>query len=772
MRLARLDIADYRSLFLDNTGSSFEMTLGKGANTIVGPNNCGKSNVFSAIALALDPNHPFSANDDLPEPRRFAHAVIMLDFVADPTRLADRPVLESFETYERSTGAANTYAEHGHIRIRVSFPPSPDGGHIRRQDILTPSQQVANTDTQHQLAERALGELGRAVRFVLIRSGESLESVLEGNFREILHSVIRERLHDDFAQAEQSREDYIDGLRGDLLAPLSAQLNKDVASLFPDITNVRLSPDVSSIETTLSNVDVSLTDLVDTPLSGKGTGVRAGLLVAMLRYLSTNATKAMVFAIEEPEAFLHPGAQEDLRDHLDDVALSDDVSLLVTTHSPFIVTQSPDGRVFALEKDSEGRTRIAGSAAGDEPHAPLLGSLYRDVTFEEVLRAAARLAPDAEALIFVEGEGDLKSMQIAVAAVRREDLLNGLQIQPAGGASKIIVQAVVAKAATDKPILVITDNDQPGKSAVEMLKKLGFGSATKAYDRGTTSHETAMTLTYAVAFERDKRNFPYEAEDLFDPSVIESFVERHGHAIVDGSQKRPDAAFHYDLGNSAKELLERHLHETAGPSEVRRWIELIYGIRRLFNLEVPEESPAELIDAALNSQVSTVGGGDVLVINGEYDRTRYLDRGAVILDTTSAMPDNITHIAFYSGGAIQPEVPAKLADYPSLLFVPETVEQLRGTGAPSDSTAADVIDASLSAGDGLVDETHRVVILAPVDDRSTLVLENAVENTKQKKGRRVAWTISPKVVEFSALAAMPQTTDEIDAFTSQERNSE
>ena len=121
---------------------------------------------------------------------------------------------------------------------------------------------------------------------------------------------------------------------------------------------------MSSIERTLSNVAVSLDDIVSTPLAGKGTGVRGGVLVAMLSYLALNATRGMVFALEEPEAFLHPGAQENLRDHLEELAAAAGVSLLITTHSPFIVTSSANGRVFCLAKDKEGRTRVSESARG------------------------------------------------------------------------------------------------------------------------------------------------------------------------------------------------------------------------------------------------------------------------------------------------------------------------------------------------------------------------------------------------------------------------
>src|SRR5207245_7695906 len=132
------------------------------------------------------------------------------------------------------------------------------------------------------------------------------ESVLEGNFREILHSVIQEHLTEPFARAEQARLEYINGLQNDLLAPLRDRLIDVVHGIFPEINSVGLAPEVSRIESTLSNVDVTLSDAVETPLTLKGTGVRGGVLVAMLRYLADNATNSMVFVLEGPGAFLHP----------------------------------------------------------------------------------------------------------------------------------------------------------------------------------------------------------------------------------------------------------------------------------------------------------------------------------------------------------------------------------------------------------------------------------------------------------------------------------
>ena len=76
------------------------------------------------------------------------------------------------------------------------------------------------------------------MRFVLIRSGESIESVLEGNFREILHAVVAERMEVEFAAAEDHRQEYINGLQTELLGPLRDSVESTVQRLFPEIDGI------------------------------------------------------------------------------------------------------------------------------------------------------------------------------------------------------------------------------------------------------------------------------------------------------------------------------------------------------------------------------------------------------------------------------------------------------------------------------------------------------------------------------------------------------
>lgn len=758
MRLVSVEIRDYRSLFLDGSNRPFQLDLAEGSNTLVGQNNCGKSNVLRAISLALDPNHPYVPDVDRPGPRSFAHPIITLTFQGDGSREEDATVLYALDAYEQavhgetSSGPSLFVGGQRQFGLEVSFVPSPDGVHRRERLLLGDiSPQTKISDEVRELRERAVDALRASVRFVLISTGESIESVLEGNFREILHSVVRDRLQTDFEDAERSRQEYIRGLQDSLLGPLRTQLADDIRGMFPEIEALTLSPEVSSIEQTLSHVGINLNDVVSTPLSRKGTGVRGGVLVAMLSYLALNATRSMVLAVEEPEAFLHPAAQEDLRDHLERVADVTGVTLLVTTHSPFIISRSQEGRVFCLAKDKEGRTRVSESARGDTDHAPLIGGLLRESSLERVLAAAATIPEDARSVVLLEGEGDVFCLELTARLLGRPDLLEGLALLACQGTLNMIAQAVITSAATELPIVLVVDNDEPGRKVKDTLVGNTFGFSKK------------QLLSYWQVFDGQPwSSFPVEAEDVFAPELLEAFVVEHGESVIQGKQRRPDGAWHYDLDQSAKELLGIWFETKAQPAHLERWVRMIQHIRTAARLEQITETPAEIIAGAAPPSAASEeqhGDGDVLVLAGQHDYARYQADGAIVLPDGVDPGPNLTHVAFYNR-SVQPHVPAVLADLPNLLFAQATVEQLRETGKPADCKVADFIESALqSPGDVAA---GRVLLLSDPDDEDTLRLDHPVQNTKKINGRPVAWTIGPKLVPYRAFATEPGTTDELD----------
>jgi hypothetical protein len=489
-----------------------------------------------------------------------------------------------------------------------------------------------------------------------------------------------------------------------------------------------------------------LRDVVDTPLALKGTGVRGGVLVAMLRYLADNATRGMVFALEEPEAFLHPAAQEDLRDELERLAERSDVSLLVTTHSPFVISRSSEGRVFGLTKDHHGRTRVTSSARGDEPHAPLIGELFREVTFEELLRRATELPPGKKAVLLVEGRGDQQYFEVVCDRLGRPELIRDLHIQPTGGCRNMVAQAVIARAAADNvPVGVLLDNDKFGRDTRNELKaKFGFVPAKDLF-------------SYAEVFPEKQRNFEYEAEDLFPVAIIEDFVTEHGQGVLEGSSKRPDGSFHYDFDSSAKELLLSHLSTHVKSADCDLWVNLLAYIRTGLGLGVPgpddEVAPVEVV----------MTSGDVLVLADRAEHSRFLQHFAVLLPTDKPIDQSVTHVAFYADGEIKREVPRIRAQYSSLRIAPETIAQLRRAGSANDQRVADLLEAWLEEDAVAHGSVSQLVLLSSTDAADALELPHEIRNTKTtSSGKPMAWVVSQKVLPFSALLNAPTTTDELD----------
>jgi ABC-type cobalamin/Fe3+-siderophores transport system ATPase subunit len=572
VKLAQVEVRNYRSLFMDGE-RAFTVELADGINALIGPNNCGKSNVLRAVALALDPNFPFDRERDKPADWQWAWTRVTLDFRCDGRQSYEKTLLRYADEYERSTneGKYLTYASRGLLRLTVVFEGNAAEGANRREYLVAGG--AGNRIGDAKLLDRALKQFHSSLRFVLVESGQDLQSVLAGNFRDILRNVIRDHLREQFEGADRRRSGYVESLQGSLLLPLRDRIQEVVTGLFPEVTDVTLVPWVSSIDETLSNVTVNVKDAIDTSLAAKGTGVRGAVLVAMLRYLADQTRRSLVFAVEEPEAFLHPGAQEALRDDVEKLAERPDVSILITTHSPFVVSRNASAKVVALAKDAEGRTFVSGQAMGDESHASLLGGLFRDAALPDILERAARLPGDASGAVIVEGLTDEQFIRTAALRCKRPDLVRDLYISPAGGAEKAAVQAVLIKAQSAKPVLALLDDDPPGKAAYDMLKKrFGF-------------HKDRELLSYREVM--NDNNIGAEAEDLFPPNLMDAFVKEKGEErVIKSKVARKGGGWRYDLNLTGKESIGDFVEARAKPVDLELWLKLIEMIRERLGLNV------------------------------------------------------------------------------------------------------------------------------------------------------------------------------------------
>lgn len=549
MKLTRISVQNYRSF-----SEKSELALSGGMNAMVGPNNCGKSNLLSAVGMALDPDYKFDRRHDVPGQRRYAFPRSTLTFQCEGKSRAERTLLRYVEEYERSVSGfkGSTYAQDGLLRFVVAYRLTQTGA--TRQEYFA-ARGVGDLRGDANLNQRALRQFRKVIRFAAVDSGQSLSSLLGGKFREILHAVLKEHLHEEFADAEATRARYVAGLQKQLLAPMREKVFEVAARLFPEICDVDLVPSVSGIEETLSNVDITIRDSVESALRHEGTGVSGGVLVALLRYLADSSRQSLVLAIEEPEAFLHPAAQESLRDDLELLAERDDVTLLVATHSPFVLSRAEKAQVVSISKREDGVSQIEASASGSQHLSSAITALFRDSTIPDLLDRYASIPATADAILLVEGTTDRDFLAIATRILGVDASMARIHVLPTGGTEKLVAQAVLLHAEAKQPVWALLDSDDNGRRARDALtKRFGF-ARNDVLMYGKFLNELANA----------------ESEWLFPAELMQRFVEEQGEERVLKSKHRIGDQFRYDFTPAGKEMFPCWLNNCATREDMRGW---------------------------------------------------------------------------------------------------------------------------------------------------------------------------------------------------------
>lgn len=294
--------------------------------------------------------------------------------------------------------------------------------------------------------------------------------------------------------------------------------------------------------------------------------------MALLTYLAKHSRRSLILAVEEPESFLHPRAQQDLRDNLMKLAKGHDVSLLVTTHSPFMLSRSAKTVVTPLSKSLDGRTIIGGQIRGDEPHSSVVTALFGETITPALLDIVQPPKDGIRAILFVEGYTDKVYLETALRVANRLDLLEGIEVRYAEGAHKAAVQAILVRQMLGEqmPVGVLLDADEFGRSARELLtdKFRWNGKRVFLYRK----------------WRPDPSSAPVEAEDMFDEGLLKRFVKQHPPNVIAETMQYKDGTFHYGFTQDGKgaflEFIEKHLKT----HDLGRWLSVVEDVRMSLGL--------------------------------------------------------------------------------------------------------------------------------------------------------------------------------------------
>ena len=431
---------------------------------LVGENNAGKSNTLAAIQLLLGERWPGTqepANTDFMDRNPNESIRIFVEFRGP---LADR--------YSHLKWEYNPNAKNAREAVKFCGIDKTTGSEYKyvsneeRDDCICVFVQ-AERGLKHQLSYTSkwtmLSKLMHRFHAALLQETDILED-LEKQFKEtkdLFNKV------PDFARFQQTlRSEF-----ADLISNMTYSLEVDFEAYNP--ANFFHSLRIQAKEGPNPR---SFDEL--------GTGEQQILALAFAKAYAKEFHSNVLLAIEEPESHLHPLAQAWLANHLRELARSENIQIVLTTHSPaFIDVSQLDSVAFITKTSTDGTyarqiTReqlvqhcIDRGAPEDRTRPDNIFEFYAANTTSTTLEGFF-----AKKVVLVEGPTEALVLPIYLAATNSDCLKQGISFIPVFGKGNL-ARYYRLFTAYEIPTFIIFDNDSDddknGRKREDALRTLG-----------------------------------------------------------------------------------------------------------------------------------------------------------------------------------------------------------------------------------------------------------------------------------------------------------
>lgn len=315
-------------------------------NAICGKNNVGKSNALRAICLFfagyIEPGVPFDMRRDCSaKPRKKKETEISIQF-SIPNELKIQKTLET----------ALNFVKDGMV-ISKKFSVDLSSPDRLRVDYSIDNKLIPPQD------KIRIDQFLNLFNFRYITADRSAKSVLEENLTELQAELEYRMNKSDSAKSnpqavtQSTVIDEIKALADKLFSPIASELTK----ADPSIHGVRLSTPESITELLhAARYQLTLQDGGTYSEVQQGIGIQSLLLFSVLILIDKNFHRkfgwkiATIWAIEEPETFLHHDLEIQLANYLASIAKTakDKFQIFWTTHNPTFAGISEATYLFTL----------------------------------------------------------------------------------------------------------------------------------------------------------------------------------------------------------------------------------------------------------------------------------------------------------------------------------------------------------------------------------------------------------------------------------------
>ncbi|PIS38410.1 MAG: hypothetical protein COT35_00940 [Nitrospirae bacterium CG08_land_8_20_14_0_20_52_24] len=369
MKLTRVSIKNYKSISPEGIEIRFrERFIG-----LVGKNNAGKSNVLDAISLLFGQKNPrylqieSSAFNDPASPIDIEAEIEGVDFGAGKSiGLSDKQCHMLTKVDKKGEKVPE------HITLRLRVPPGAIGGEEANESEPSATEEPAQEEEKQTFAlylannheVKRNEDIRKAlVKYLLVPPLRAHSDILSPSAWTPYGRMLRDILAES-AEAEDLRQfirDATNKLRNVLKTEAETLSQSAQTTAYVDSVDFQLTREGDPAEL-LRNLSLSIQyGGRSEDISDIGTGTQSAVIIGILELCLRHRHRRGIrlFAVEEPELFLHPHAQRHVAMLLRRIADEEGSQVILTTHSPSVLSDLDIIDVVRVDRDTSKATRCS-----------------------------------------------------------------------------------------------------------------------------------------------------------------------------------------------------------------------------------------------------------------------------------------------------------------------------------------------------------------------------------------------------------------------------
>lgn len=399
MYISSIKIKNYRSV------ESVSVKLDK-LNMLCGPNSSGKSNILRAIDAAFQV---------FPEDKRYV------------------------ENWVRNNLSKSKLSSSAAIQVEVTFSQAP-------QSIYTLASEEKTKPIVYKFKATKSGNITRKLNsapleaegFKKLLSKFSVVYIptirdLDNNGLDPFKSLFKRAIYNNRGGGREMAT-HLSAIKNTLSKKAAGILGeqKEIAQRILNAKSIELSTDDISLDHMYESLTLQIKNGTKSsvPMENVGTGHQSAVIINLYKQFGQSLEGKTLYLFEEPDAHLHPPTVREVGSQLVDI--SDNSQVLITTHSPILISHIGLDRVLHLKhKHNEGTAVYPAN----------IGSDIQSKIGHKLLKYGLRIteALFTKLVVLVEGPSD------AVVVGRLIELKSGkncdqldILIVPAGGKENIV----------------------------------------------------------------------------------------------------------------------------------------------------------------------------------------------------------------------------------------------------------------------------------------------------------------------------------------------